>query len=135
VNLLITSYDGLYVDEERPFTIVELDYRDGSRERMPLIYLRDIMPTNFYNAGKSGESSPRVAWRATDSGTPRGGVWPSTICAVRLANPHPEREIASLAVEATDEPDSTPLVFAITAEPVGAINASPVSAGQSPRRP
>ena len=137
VNLLITSYDGLYVNEERPFTIVELDYRDGSRQRIPLIYLRDIMPTNVDDAGKPGESSPRIAWRAIDFGTPRGSAWISQICAVRLVNPHPEREVASLAVEATDEPDSTPLVFAITVEPVDAINASPVpvSTEQNSKRP
>jgi len=39
---------------------------------------------------------------------------------VRCANPHPERLVRSIAIEASDEPFSGPSIFAITAEPVEA---------------
>ena len=38
---------------------------------------------------------------------------------VRLANPNPQREVVSVALEAAKMQFSSPAFFAITAEPIG----------------
>ena len=117
LDLLMAGYGGLAVEKKTAYAIVELDYRDGSRERLPLIYQQDLDATWSENDGKAGNPGPRIAWRATDAGTPLGYQKYSKIYSVHLANPHPEKEVVGLALEAVDEAWSSPLIFAISAEP------------------
>jgi hypothetical protein len=138
LNLLAAGYGGLAVEKKSPYAIVEIDYRDGGRERLPLIYYQDIDATWSESEGKAGNATPRVAWRATNAGTPLAYEKISRIYGVRLANPHPEREVASLALEAVDEAWSSPLIFAITAEPLAGSATPgnpPVGIGRQARSP
>ncbi len=116
LDVLVAQHTTMEHAEEKPFASIELDYRDGGRERMPIIYRRDAADVWAGEEGKQGEASPRVAWRATEARTPWSVMHFSRVYSVRLVNPHPEREVASLALESVDEPWSTPLFFAITAE-------------------
>lgn len=125
LDLLMTSYDC-----EEPFNtsnaIVELDYADGTHARLPLLCGQDFVPAmadddvaKQLGLIKSGETMPHAAWRATNISTPFPSI--STISAVRVVNPHPDRIVSSIALAATDVAFSSPLFFAITAEPVATV--------------
>jgi WD40 repeat protein len=139
LDLLMASYDceGSNKDSN---AIVELDYADGSRARLPLMCGEDFV-ANYADddAAKSSGMIKRdggiapAAWRATNIGTPAADHWTSAISAARVVNPYPEREVTSIALEATDVAFSSPFFFAITAEPVGTVPAVP--ANPAPARP
>jgi hypothetical protein len=117
LDLLLTGFSALNTTEKnRPFAMIEFDYQDGSRERRPILEGRSILPTWLETNGKPGGTTVPVAWRATNTGTPAGYQKDSKIYITRIANPHPERAVATLAFEAVDEAWSSPLIFAITAE-------------------
>jgi hypothetical protein len=103
--------------EPHPYAFVELDYADGSHERTAIVYQRDVMEAW---SGDPAGNRARVAWRAHDV------VF--RLFHVRCANPHPERLVRSIAIEASEERFSGPSIFAITAEPV---EASPNASGTS----
>ena len=109
LNILMTGCCMLASHEPHPYAFVELDYADGSRERLAIVYQRDVMEA--WSEDPAGNRA-RVAWRAHD------GAF--RLFHVRCANPHPERLVRSIAIEASDEPFSGPSIFAITAEPVEA---------------
>ena len=127
LNLLVAGFANVQREKNRPYAMVEIDYRDGGREHLPLIDHRDVDASWSDEEGKPGEVSPRVAWRATNVGAPNGGEATSKIFSVRIANPHPDREVVSLALESVDEAWSAPLFFAITAEPLGSVDGKPSS--------
>ncbi len=111
LNVLLSADTMLRTQEQVPYAVVELDYRDGGRARLPIVYNRDIKEwwrTNWKTPG-------RIAWRLRDYGT-RLTDHPSMV-AVRLVNPNPQREVASVALEAVHMQFSSPAFFAITAEP------------------
>jgi hypothetical protein len=118
IDVLINFEDSLLTATASPHAILELIYRDGSRERLPVrntIEMNDI--AHGGKDGGPGSGSTRIAWRATSTGTPLVYRITQTVFAVRLVNPHPERELASLALEAVGN-DGTPAgFFAITLEP------------------
>jgi len=119
LDVLVNGRSMLISGETRPYAIVEIDYRDGSRDRLPILYHRDVNESTSWRNAKAGETWARIAWRSRNSyGSPRNRVPPRSIFAVHLANPHPEREVASLALEAGDEAWSSPSFFAITAQPL-----------------
>ena len=99
---------------EVPYAFVELEYGDGSKARLPIVYNRDIKEwwrTEWTTPG-------RIAWRLRDYGT--GRMEPEdcpSMVTVRLVNPYPQREVASVALEAVKMQFSSPAFFAITAEP------------------
>jgi WD40 repeat protein len=115
LNVLVIANTLLRTEEQVPYAFVELDYRDGTRARLPIIYNRDIK--EWWRTG--WETPGRIAWRLRDFGTGNddAGSHPSMVT-VRLVNPHPERDVASLALEAVDTQFSAPSFLAITAEPV-----------------
>jgi WD40 repeat protein len=120
LTLLVTGGGALNRAEHRPYAFVEIAYRDGVRERLPLVYRVDMREAGDNDAGRKGERSPRVAWRQTGAGAPldqRNSGW---MYAARLDNPRPDRDVASLAIEAAGEAWSTPVVYAITLEPEAA---------------
>jgi hypothetical protein len=116
LHLLVSGYGSLRRREATPLAFVEIMYRDGSRARLPIIYLKDVDLVDSAENAKPGSESARVAWRATTAGTPRVYKTIQKIYAVRLVNPEPRREVASLALEAADEDGSVPVFFAITLE-------------------
>ncbi|HZX92108.1 MAG TPA: WD40 repeat domain-containing serine/threonine protein kinase [Rudaea sp.] len=117
LNILITGCCMLASHEPHPYAFVELDYADGSHERTAIVYQRDVMEAW---SGDPAGNRARVAWRAHDV------VF--RLFHVRCANPHPERLVRSIAIEASEERFSGPSIFAITAEPV---EASPNASGTS----
>jgi serine/threonine protein kinase len=118
LNVLFAQHTWLERPELRAMAIVQLDYRDGSHERLPIQCVGADCSAWFPEADMLDETAPPVAWRSTDAAIP-WSVWHATkIYAVHLKNPHPEREVKNLALEAVDEPWSAPMFFAISAEPV-----------------
>lgn len=114
LDVLVNAQTILRTQEQVPYAFVELDYRDGSRARLPIIYNRDIKEwwrTDWNTPG-------RIAWRRRDFGNEEEGpaAYPSMV-AVRLVNPYPQREVASLALESAPMQFSAPAFIAITAEP------------------
>jgi hypothetical protein len=126
----MTAYSAVLSGERRADAIVELDYADGSRERLPVTYRQDILATWMAGSDDRSTPEPRLAWQMTNQGSPRLASWLSRIYAVHLANPHPERAVESLALEATDEAFSTPLFFAISAEEPGTAGPSVTAASK-----
>jgi hypothetical protein len=101
------------------YAVVELNYRDGSRERLPILYQRDV----YAYWKEPAQVTARIAWRDIDAGSPSNMHRPFRLYNVHLVNPHPERAVASIALEATDEAWSAPAFLAITAEPIGSSTA------------
>jgi WD40 repeat protein len=114
IDVLVQFADSLLTPTSDPHAIVEIAYRDGSRERLPIRYTNDMNAIN--HGGKDGTDSVPIAWRATLPGAPAGDRQ-QTMFAVRLANPHPERELASLALEATGQDGIGATFYAVTLEP------------------
>jgi WD40 repeat protein len=113
LNVLVSANGMLRTQEQVPYAFVELEYRDGGRARLPIIYNRDIK--EWWRT--VWDTPGRIAWRLRDYGTGRMGMAQSMVT-VRLANPHPQREVASVALEAVKMQFSSPAFFAITAEPI-----------------
>jgi eukaryotic-like serine/threonine-protein kinase len=135
LDVLANAPGVLRRDERGPYAYVEIAYRDGGRERLPILYLSDMGGGSVIKGnGEPSRGNPRIAWRAIDAGPPQSGSDFTPISAVRLVNPHPEREVASLALEAVPEPNSTPDFYAITLEPLAAAHADPGADESSGRR-
>ncbi|MGA9335296.1 MAG: WD40 repeat domain-containing serine/threonine protein kinase, partial [Rudaea sp.] len=144
LDILVTGYDCMDPEKgQPPYSIVELAYADGTRARLPLECWGNMLPSKVDEkiavqvrkvqfGSTDHRPVPPIAWRQTNFGTTFG--WDSMIEAVRLLNPHPERAVSSIALEATDLPYSSPLFFAITTEPVetGAATAA-TNPAQPPR--
>lgn len=116
LDVLISGAGGLRRREPTPLAFVEITYRDGGRARLPIVYLKDVDYVGSDEPAKVGADSARIAWRATMAGTPNVYRTMQKIFAVHLANPQPQREVVSLALEAGDEDWSLPVFFAITLE-------------------
>ena len=119
LNVLFTQHTLTEAEGLRAMATVQLDYRDGSHERLPIECTGPSCSAWYPEADVLDEPAPRVAWRATDAGIAWSTWHPTKIYTVRLVNPHPEREVESVALEAVDQPWSAPIFFAITAEPLG----------------
>jgi hypothetical protein len=89
-----------------------LHYQDGSEARLPIRTGREV-------PGWSDRStSVPLAWVFGDSHRLMGYPEQQMISSPRLPNPHPERLIATIDLEASSQVFSTPVFFALTAEPV-----------------
>ena len=88
---------------------VRLHYRDGSTALLPIRTDRDV-------PGSDG-GKVRAAWVRGDHLRLTGGLRQMMVNNPRLPNPHPERLIDSLDLEASPDRWSTPVFFAVTAEP------------------
>jgi hypothetical protein len=115
LSVLVACGGALHRPERRPYAFVEIDYRDGTRERIPLLWLADVNGEDA--VGKKGEVWARVAWRDTGAGLTRDRHAVTQLFQARFVNPHPDKPVASLALEAADEAWSTPAFLAITLEP------------------
>jgi hypothetical protein len=122
LHILMTGDGFLAALAPRPYAIVELDYVDGGRARIPIVYQRDVSAS-----WRDYAPAARVAVQARNFGLSETDVAPHRTFAPRVANPHPERAVASVALEATDEQWSSPHIFAITAEPLADTPAKPSS--------
>ena len=125
IDLLINFQDSLLTTTASPHAILELFYRDGTRERLPVRNTSDM--NDIAHGGKDGgpgSGSTRVAWRATSTGTPLIYRMTQTVFAVRMVNPHPERELASLALEVVSNDGNPAGFFAMTLEPTAPTDVS-----------
>jgi hypothetical protein len=112
---------------ERTYASVRLHYRDGGEAVLPIRTQREV-------PGMTDHDRPTpIGWAINAFATI--GVVPLQIFSnPRLPNPHPERIIATLDLEASDKEWSEPVFIAITAEPVIATANSGTSA-QNGRMP
>ncbi len=124
VDLLVMAPSSLATRSSDIYAIVELRYRDGGTHRYPLRIGRDL--DRWYSTDSENRMpSMRVAHVVqgvylSEFGNPLLAS-SATAFAVRLENPHPEREVESLALESTRTPSSAPLLLAATLEPVAKI--------------
>ncbi|MBP3983102.1 protein kinase [Pseudoxanthomonas helianthi] len=96
-----------------PYAFLDIAYADGSHARVPIVYGRDLMEA-WTDTGDS--LAARIAW--VEPG-PRATVFHGSgyrIYAVRLGNPYPTREVASLSFAATNAAWSGPMILATTLE-------------------
>jgi WD40 repeat protein/tRNA A-37 threonylcarbamoyl transferase component Bud32 len=102
--------------EQRPAQAnLVVHYDDGSVARMPVRYARDV--------GMWIEPPPdqsHVAWRVTLPRVETGTLYYQTVdlYRVRLANPHPERAVRSVDIEAMPVTWNGVAVLAITVDPM-----------------
>ena len=123
LDILMTGGTRLVSHEKHPYAFVELDYADGSRERIAILYGADV-----YEAwsDRADDGVARVAWRSRNID--------HRIFHVRSANPHPERPVRSIAIAASKERWSGPSILAITAEAVEPPHGASVTLEQVPER-
>ncbi|HZV39417.1 MAG TPA: hypothetical protein VFF96_11780, partial [Pseudoxanthomonas sp.] len=96
-----------------PYGYFHIAYADGGHARVPIVYGRDIMEA-WTDAGDSLPA--RIAW--IEAG-PRPDIIQRArlrLYALRLENPHPQREVGSIAFEASDAAWSGPMILAATLE-------------------
>lgn len=115
--LVILGTSGTMAQSRQPTEIgrVVLHYRGGASARLPLMWSRDFLA--FWEDPRQFEQ-PRVAWFM-----PAANGWGSddtSLFEMRLTNPHPDRVIESIDLEATDQYWSAPIFVAITLQPVEA---------------
>jgi hypothetical protein len=96
---------------ERTYANVRLHYRDGGEAVLPIRAQRDV-------PGMTDHDRPTPVGWATNAFAAVGILPLQVFSNPRLANPHPERIIATLDLEASTEGWSEPVFIAITAEPV-----------------
>lgn len=139
LELLMLAPTLLQSRQPETYAVVEIQYRDGSRERMPLTYGRELQA--WFNPDYNGElAEMRVAYVALGAQFSEFGAAPAmvpTMFAVRVVNPHPERAVASLALESTRHAWSSPLLLAATLEAVGPdplLSATPEASHDQPLR-
>ncbi len=113
LHVLLYAPESLGESGVRVYARVRVHYRDGSEAVLPIRTQREVL-----------------GWTEHDRPTPIGWVMGDALGMLaisrvplfndpRLPNPHPERLIATLDLETAGGADwSTPVIFAITAEPV-----------------
>ncbi len=115
LHVLITGVTSLQDRAISPYAIIELRYRDGSKARLSAFYRRDLLPW-WAIATKPPVPVPALLGREDDWQDNDISLWP-LLYSVDLQNPHPEREVVELALEATPYAWSRPAVLAITLDP------------------
>lgn len=118
LELLLLASTRMRDDTPSDYAVLEFGYRDGGRERVPIVYGRDLEA--WFNPDYHDRlRSLRVAHVALGARFSQGGAAstvPPALYAVRVANPHPQRALASLAFESTRYPWSRPVLLAATVE-------------------
>ncbi|MEO5623168.1 MAG: hypothetical protein ABIO74_00005, partial [Dokdonella sp.] len=120
LHVLLYAPEPIGESRERVYAVVRLHYRDGSEATLPIRTQREV----------SG-------WTEHDRPTPIGWIQGTAFFAIgtlqtvqynnpRLPNPHPEKIVETLDLETAPSGWSTPVFFAITAEPVIATVNSPM---------
>ncbi len=96
----------------RVYANVRLHYRDGSQAVLPIRTQREVKGWT-----ESDRPTP-VGWVEGDPFTSIGLLRQMEFNNPRLPNPHPEKIVSSIDLESSGQGWSTPVFFAITAEPV-----------------
>ena len=111
-HVLIFATSPVPVDDERVYATVRVHYRDGGEAVLPIRTNREIPGLNEH------DSHTPIAWDQGNDLALIGEFHPRQVSNPRLPNPHPDRLIASLDIEAARQDWSAFMIFAITAEPV-----------------
>ena len=112
VHALLIAPHRTAVPEVRIYASLALHYRDGSVERVPIRTQIEVS-----GMSESDQVVP-IAWTAYVVTRLIGILKQQPVHNPRLPNPHPERMIDSLDLEAAEDNWSEPVFLAITAEPV-----------------
>ncbi|MBN8726138.1 MAG: protein kinase [Xanthomonadales bacterium] len=115
--------------EAWPYAFLVARYADGGVARLPIRTVLDVPG----HAG--GDEAPPIGWIRSDFLRLIGLTRLQAISNPRLLNPHPERRIVALDLETAQGDWSSPVFFAITAEPViaGANGGIPLAKRQRTR--
>lgn len=115
-NVLIgtpTRLQNMKTFPTQPFAYLDLNYSDGGRTRIPILYGRDMMTAWI----ETGDALPtRIAWVETG---PQPYIFPNPryrLYATRLTNPHPQRNVSSIVFSAAELAWSVPIILAVTLE-------------------
>jgi len=124
LHVLLLAPFALPEPNEREYARIRLHYRGGGQALLPIRTQRDV-------PGMTGHDRPTpIGW--THNELAAIGVLPvQQFAAPRLANPHPDRIVESLDLEASEEGWSEPVFIAITAEPIDPAQSKPVIAGRN----
>jgi hypothetical protein len=108
---------------EREWARIRLHYRDGGEAVLPIRTQREV-------PGMTLNDRPTPIGWATNAYNNVGVLPIQTYSNPRLANPHPEKIVASMDLEQSDAGWSEPVFIAVTAEPVIAAANSRISEGE-----
>ena len=129
LHILMFAPEPATVSSEVIYANVRLHYRDGSQAVLPLRTQREL-------PGWTNHDRPVPFGWVYGQFLPRlGGQLQQLLSNPRLPNPHPERIIASIDLEASESRWSEPIFFAVTAEPVIAPDNSGIDSSNSSTRP
>jgi WD40 repeat protein len=109
--LMYAPLDAPVVDA-RTYCTIHVHYLDGSTAALPIRIQHEVA------GGSDRDQIVPVAWSQSDHLRLIGILKQMLIGNPRLANPHPEKIIASLDIETSEQTWNEPIFFAITAEPV-----------------
>jgi WD40 repeat protein len=111
-HVLLFAPESIGESRERVYANVRLHYRDGSEAVLPLRTQREVK-------GWTDHDKPTpVGWSQGQIARSLGLMRQFVYNDPRLPNPHPDRIVATLDLETVPKDWSTPVFFAITAEPV-----------------
>ena len=94
-----------------------IHYADGSREKIPIVYGRNLVNWWNYPSQKNDPSDAQIAWTGRNEMV-NGGDWEGVtvrLFAVTWTNPHPDREIATIDVVSSNSA-CDPYLVAVTLE-------------------
>ncbi|HST28593.1 MAG TPA: WD40 repeat domain-containing serine/threonine protein kinase [Rudaea sp.] len=111
-HVLLYAPESIGESRERVYANVRLHYRDGSEAVLPLRTQREVK-------GWTDHDRPTpIGWSMGEISRVLGLMHQITFNDPRVTNPHPDKIVESLDLETLPQDWSTPVFFAITAEPV-----------------
>ena len=129
LHVLMYAPQGLPTADVQPYANVRLHYRDGSQALLALRTQREVSGWTDHD-----QATP-VGWVMGDHLRLLGVARQKLFNNPRVANPHPERLIDTLDLETVLSHWSTPVFFAITAEPVTAAGGSGTASREAANQP
>ena len=90
-------------------------YTDGSYERIPIVYGRNIVNWWSFRAGTEEPSDAQVAWTGSSDTTDLNPGIKIRLFDLTWTNPHPEKEVTALDVLSAGT-DCDPFLVAVTLE-------------------
>ncbi len=92
-----------------------IHYNDGSDERIPIVYGRNLVNWWSFPSVKDEPTEARVAWTGSNESTGPDRSIKIRLFATAWTNPHPEREVATLDMLSAGT-DCDPFLVAVTLE-------------------
>jgi hypothetical protein len=111
-HVLMYASQAIPTSEVRDYAYVRVHYTDGGSAALRIRTQREVLGSTSHDA-----PTP-VGWMPSQILIMLGLSHQEFYSNPRLPNPHPEKLIATIDLEAADEDFSEPMFFAVTAEPV-----------------